>query len=268
MMAVVFLTVAFIIPGAWGEGASWDCPECGRTGNTGLFCGNCGHSAPRGETKTQISVGAMVTFGTYEQDNNVVNGPEAIEWIVLDYDEKEHKALLLSKYGLDVMPYNQTKKEMTWEACTLRQWLNGEFLQYAFSTREQNAIQMTATDNSASQKYSEWKTNGGNQTQDQIFLLSYAEANRFLGVEYSKKNIKACVTPTAYAISRGAMTTDSNDTSDGESAAVWWWLRSPGSNQRSAATVNISGSLRSFTVNNNTAVVRPALWVNTDSGIF
>ena len=127
------------------------------------------------------AAGSLVTFGHYEQDMNTENGPEEIQWIVLDTDGD--RVFLLSKYGLDVMPYNQTKKEMTWEACTLRQWLNGEFLQYAFSTREQNAIQMTATDNSASQKYSEWKTNGGNQTTDQIFLLSYAEANRFLGVE-------------------------------------------------------------------------------------
>ena len=24
----------------------WDCPECGKKGNTGNFCGTCGHSAP------------------------------------------------------------------------------------------------------------------------------------------------------------------------------------------------------------------------------
>ena len=27
--------------------ATWDCPECGRKGNTGRFCGSCGHPAPK-----------------------------------------------------------------------------------------------------------------------------------------------------------------------------------------------------------------------------
>lgn len=45
-----------------------------------------------------------VTFGRYEQDNNLGNGPEPIEWIVLDSNNGE--VLLLSKYGLDVKKYN------------------------------------------------------------------------------------------------------------------------------------------------------------------
>ncbi|MBQ6513421.1 MAG: sel1 repeat family protein [Clostridia bacterium] len=51
----VLLTAAFIISGAWGEQASWDCPECGRTGNTRKFCGGCGHPAPSKEQDTEVS---------------------------------------------------------------------------------------------------------------------------------------------------------------------------------------------------------------------
>lgn len=29
-----------------GETTVWNCPECGRTGNTGNFCGGCGYPAP------------------------------------------------------------------------------------------------------------------------------------------------------------------------------------------------------------------------------
>ena len=29
----------------------WNCPECGRSGNTGNYCGNCGHPAPWIETE-------------------------------------------------------------------------------------------------------------------------------------------------------------------------------------------------------------------------
>ncbi len=97
-----------------------------------------------------------------------------------DYDRKENKALLLSKYGLDAKPYNAEEGDATWEKCSLRSWLNGEFLQSAFSADEQTAILTTAVDNSNSQGLhnSRWDEDGGNNTQDQIFLLSYAEANR------------------------------------------------------------------------------------------
>ena len=52
-------------------------------------------------------VGSIVTFGQYEQDNNTGNGPEEIEWIVLDV--QDGKSLLLSRYGLDAKPYNTPK---------------------------------------------------------------------------------------------------------------------------------------------------------------
>ena len=31
---------------AYGEKVSWDCPNCGRTGNMGNYCGSCAHPAP------------------------------------------------------------------------------------------------------------------------------------------------------------------------------------------------------------------------------
>ena len=57
-----------------------------------------------GGTKAESfrTVGNIVAFGRYEQDNDLTNGPEPIEWIVLDVvDGEKTKALLLSKYGLD-----------------------------------------------------------------------------------------------------------------------------------------------------------------------
>ena len=41
-----------------------------------------------------IAAGDTVVFGRYEQDNNMENGPEPIEWIVLNVDDG--KALLLT----------------------------------------------------------------------------------------------------------------------------------------------------------------------------
>ena len=51
-----------------------------------------------------ISKGDYFTFGAYEQDNNLANGPEPIEWIVLAKEEK--KILIISRYGIDACPYN------------------------------------------------------------------------------------------------------------------------------------------------------------------
>ena len=43
LMAALLVSVSG--PGS-AEAAAWDCPECGRTGNTGNFCGGCAHPAP------------------------------------------------------------------------------------------------------------------------------------------------------------------------------------------------------------------------------
>ena len=97
---------------------------------------------------------------------------------------------------------------------------------------------------------------------------SYAEANKYFDVTYDNgKNTKSRVAPTAYAIENGAYTGSIVKTEDGK-AAGRWWLRSPGDYRDYAAFVNEGGSLRDHDVNGTACSVRPALWVNLDSGIF
>ncbi len=181
---------------------------------------------------------------------------------------QDGKSLLLSRYGLDAKPYNTVWSHITWEQCTLRKWLNGEFLKAAFSEEEQSAIMLTNVDNSKAQGYSGWGTNGGSNTQDRIFLLSYAEANKYLGVTYDDSNTqKSRVAPTAWAKAQGASTNDSYTTAEGKPAG-WWWLRSPGTYQYNAANVFNDGSLIDSNVNDDFDVVRPAFWMNLESGIF
>ena len=123
-------------------------------------------------------------------------------------------------------------------------------------------------DNSSGQGYSEWNTSGGNNTQDRVFQLSYAEANKYLDVTYeNENNTGSRVAPTDYAMRNGAWTSDSHKTADGAAAGVWW-LRSPGSYQYYAAFVLLDGSLNDFSVSDDTGVVRPAFWLNLESGIF
>ena len=212
------------------------------------------------------SVGGIVTFGTYPQ---TASGSDKtpIEWLVLDYDAASNRVLIISRYGLDAKPYNTGYIDITWEKCTLRTWLNNDFLNAAFTAQEQKGIVLTAVDNSKSQESSRWDTNGGNNTQDKIFLLSYAEANKYFGVTWENGNMKSRVTPTAYALKAGAWTSDSKTTADGAKAG-WWWLRSPGVTQYSAAGVFTDGSLSSYNVSSASGCVRPALWINLESGIF
>lgn len=213
----------------------------------------------------KFAVGNYVTFGTYPQ-TKAGNDATPIEWLVLARDGD--KALLISRYALDAQPYNKDYTSVTWETCTLRTWLNGTIYNKAFSSAEQAAILTTNVDNSKNQCYSGWSTSGGNNTQDKVFLLSYAEANKYFGVTYdNSSNTKSRVAPTAYAIAQGAWT-DSFDKTADRADAGHWWLRSPGNYRDYAASVYTNGSLFGANVDANSGSVRPALWVNIEAGIF
>ena len=45
----------------------------------------------------QYEIGETLMFGSYEQDGDEENGPEPIEWIVLDKDD-EGNILVISRY--------------------------------------------------------------------------------------------------------------------------------------------------------------------------
>lgn len=211
-------------------------------------------------------VGSVVTFGTYPQ---TMEGRDQtpIEWIVLEYDEVNHWVLLLSRYGLSAKPYNTERKGITWENCTIRAWLNNKFLNNAFTAKEQSAILITKVDNSARQCYSGWNISGGNNTQDRVFLLSYAEANKYLDVTYDNDEIKSRVSPTDFAIKTGANPSAQNQTAEGK-PTVYWMLRSPGRYDGYMAVVGREGDLGTTYVNDAGGVVRPAIWLNLESDIF
>ena len=218
-----------------------------------------------------IAVGDVVVFGSYAQDKDQSNGKEPIEWIVLDVQDGQ--ALLLSRYGLYAAGYHDTWDDCTWETCSLRAWLNDRFLNLAFSAEEQSAILTTTIDNSDSQGY-DWttvggeKAAGGNDTQDRIFLLSYAEANRYLNVTIEdENNTGSRVAPSAFAVTAGAVSSDDCRTADGE-AAGWWWLRTPGSGPNSAEGVSQEGSLSYTRAYHRYGIVRPAFWLDLNSDVY
>ena len=212
-----------------------------------------------------FTVGNYVTFGHYPQTKNG-NDSTPIEWAVLARDGS--KALLLSRYGLEAQPYNQVSANVTWEDCTLRAWLNDTFLNCAFTQEEQTAILLTDVDNSRAQGYSSWATDGGSDTQDMVFLLSYADAQYYFGLVYGDKNNRmARTSPTPYALARGAWVSSDDPTYDGKYAA-WWWLRSPGGEQNCAARVSPEGGLVGSSVSYTYTMIRPVIWVDLSSAVL
>jgi len=122
------------------------------------------------ESKSNPEVGKIIQFGSYEQDNDLSNGKEKIDWRVLAVENG--KALLLSEKILDTKPYNDKIEDVTWETCTLRKWLNNDFYSTAFSSSEQLRIVTNIVVNSDTPDNGNL---GGNDTSDKLFLLSYAE---------------------------------------------------------------------------------------------
>ena len=203
----------------------------------------------------EIEIGDIITFGSYWQGSSEVDGKTPIEWIVLD--KHDGKLLIVSKYALDVKPLDESKKILTWEGCSLRIWLNGAFLNAAFSEEEQRIIVASTISNHDNPQFG---TEGGNNTGDKVFLLSVEETEEYFQSDEERR----CI-PTDYAVAQGLYSITSNVT--GESYSPWW-LRSPGdiyfggqfgSNfayVSSSGEISYEGVYQSFPRG-----IRPALWI-------
>ncbi len=203
----------------------------------------------------ECPVGGTFFFGSYEQDNNTLNGKEDIEWLVLAKDGS--KTLVISKYALDCRQYNTSDNNVTWERCSLRKWMNSTFLKNAFSKDERSRILDSKVTPDKNPKFG---TNAGNTTTDKVFLLSITEVEIYLG----NNETRECAL-TVHAKARGAWTSDNHKTVSGE-ATCCWWLRSPGETQRSVVTVNAAGSVLYFGdyAISGDECVRPAMWINLE----
>ncbi len=196
-----------------------------------------------------LEVGDTIQLGRYEQDNVAANGPDQIEWVVLA--RKKGKVLVTSTAILEARPYNEKQKGITWEECTLRAWLNGEFLNTAFTAAEQQLIADTQLENpdySTMYNYNPITAVGGNPTVDKLFLLTKEDVRTYMT---DRK-----LAPTAYALARGAGTHTNG--------CAWWWLRNVGGFSTYAAIVSATGSVLEFgdNVEFSAGGVRPAFWLD------
>ena len=217
--------------------------------------------------------GEIVKFGRYPQGANGEVKP--IEWIVLDADYAgtgKDTRLLLSRYGLDAKPYNEEWEDVTWETCTLRSWLNGEFLERAFTEEERKKLALTHVENpdgigglldeddydeDDEDEYDDdgnrvaWRTPGGHATDDRVFLLSLDEVEK---EKYFEDDDERVCYPTQTAKDNGAYTEDSE-------GACWWRLRSPGYYPNYAVCVDYGGYVgsRGYGVDTGHYCVRPVV---------
>ena len=172
-----------------------------------------------------------------------------IEWIVIE--QRRGIALLLSRYAIDTVKYNEYESPASWEDCTLREWLNEEFFHIAFSSEEKIFIQETMLNNKTSSQY---RFYNGKDTSDKVFLLSAEDAEK-----HFNDRMKRIAYPTPYASSRSEK--------DFGNSACWWWLRNTGSSMNKAACVNVYGNV-SLSGNRNVSgqgTVRPAIRADISS---
>ena len=107
---------------------------------------------------------------------------EPIKWRVLEIEAGS--AFLVAENVLDTQKFRASGgTSERWETSTIRAWLNANaeylaqgknFINTAFNTRQTSYILTTYLENET-----QWTVSSGNDTQDKIFLLSYAE----LGME-------------------------------------------------------------------------------------
>lgn len=129
-----------------------------------------------------LRIGNIIEFGTYEQDDNLGNGKEPIEWIVID--KNTTSILLISKKILDAQRYHEdsfTDDKATWEKCSLRKWLNGTFYNAAFNSSEKQKIANTTV--VPDPKEYSTSPDPGNKTIDKVYLLSKNEYNQYSDID-------------------------------------------------------------------------------------
>ena len=186
-------------------------------------------------TRSSISynVGDSIFFGAIDQDNDTLNGAENIEWLIID--QRGEQILVISRYALACMPFNNTATEISWENCSLRNWLNNSFIQNAFSPEEQQQI-MTMN----------------SPLSDKVFLLSIKEVSSYF--------------ESATARMTGATKTAVANGSYQENGICGWWLRDSGDTNRIAARVNKNGEIVTYDsteggVERKDYSVRPSMWI-------
>lgn len=191
-------------------------------------------------------IGEYIKIGRYFYEENGKKKP--IEWLVLN-TYSDGSALLLSRFGLDSAAFDD-QTDVTWDNSNVRAWLNTKFYGIAFSEEEKAGIRSTFVLN---QDNADYKTKGGNNTYDKIFILNEDEMVRYL-----QNNDNLAARPTPYARFRGLLCYENDP------AKCWQWMRPPGFSPRGLRGVDAAGGAGNYLAKFDWGMVRPAMVYETD----
>ena len=124
----------------------------------------------------EIKPGDELIFGRFMQNEDGLD-LTPVEWVVLE--RKKNQITVLSIKNLEALPFHDVFGGAYWSKCSLRKWLNNEFLNTAFTREEQNAIV------SASRKCRVLRTSKTISSKEKVFLLSDSEAARYFCTKHS-----------------------------------------------------------------------------------
>lgn len=243
------------------------CSGCGtKNDRDSVYCKKCGRQLSDASKLTEklsvpeysnYQVGDHFEFGRYCYTSD--GKPAPIEWRVLR--RGYNRMMVVSLYGIDSRPYHDELEGVTWESCSLRKWLNSNFIKNAFSDVEQDCILETTLSNEDNHEYD---TSAGNATKDRVFLLSLKEVRSLFRDDLDRR----CM-PTLYAVANGAWRFDTDKEEERQLKGYgWWWLRSPGGTSDvaggkacSACDIDYDGNIDSFglSVGLGYGCVRPAM---------
>ena len=204
-------------------------------------------------------------------------------WRVLEV--RDGTALLLSNAAVECEPFQSDLRDVSWENCTLRSWLNGygpqanasatdysapgnSFLNMAFSPEEQEAILETPVRNEANYYFG---MDSGAETTDRIFLPAESELFIYDSSEihgFSRRDEvpdrAKQFRPTDYALMKGVWQ-ESGDRKD-----VFWITRTTGYTHANVVYVDESGYMynRGILVTCRDAAIIPALVLDLDSSVY
>ena len=171
------------------------------------------------------------------------NKGKDIEWLIIDENKEEY--LLLSKYILDARAYNVEDVDVDWEKSTLREYLNNEFYNIAFSNAEKKKIISDRLNNNVKKDVGLVEKS---DTEDKVYLLSIADVEKyFYKTDGDNKFIKSLATKKQDDIDINIKVNENkNAWYFGNSA---FWLRSEGLYSDDAAFVNYNGNVSTNGIN-------------------
>ena len=150
----------------------------------------------------KAEVGDLVCLGTFETwPYNEETEP--LFWRVLDKQDGKLFLLcdrLIDSFAFHTNPDMKDLDKVTWENCSLRQFLNNDFLEQMFTEEERAKVVTTHLENKAAneellEQWGDWEDRDGipyseqteqirgddPDTDDKVFLLSYQEILKYFG---------------------------------------------------------------------------------------